>query len=316
MIREILSCLKRFFPVIAALFSVLSLISCTTYKAVVSRPRNVSATPYIQRDVTVQGIRLRYIDEGSGPTVLQLPGHTSRIEEYDEITKVLLQNFRVLVLDLPGSGYSDKPDREYSLNFFEDIILGFLDALQVDKCYLFGSSLGGNLALRLAHRVPERFPRIAVNAPGSAWEAMPKLAGAIRIFGSRVVFWPVVKIQSNYWFRPGWSEREKQRQLVFEYYKEIMSPGFVRMYWEIAADQVGWSLYDIVGDIKQPTLLMLGSEDKGFGMDEGVLRISRIMPHARFKVFIGAGHGIVAEFPAEVARTILEFFSLAESELP
>src|ERR1700674_376201 len=96
-----------------------------------TRPLSVPATPFKQRDIQVDGMRLRYIDEGQGPVVLMIPGLTSRIEEYDDLTAALRPRFRVIIADLPGSGYSDKPDRRYSLKFEEDALLGFLDALHV-----------------------------------------------------------------------------------------------------------------------------------------------------------------------------------------
>ena len=52
--------------------------------------------------------------------------------------------------DLPGSGYSAKPERPYSIDFYGGTTLHFLDALGVKECYLAGGSLGGNLALQLA----------------------------------------------------------------------------------------------------------------------------------------------------------------------
>lgn len=316
MVRKIITYVGSFILAIAVFFPLLSVLTRLTYHTGPARPQNVQATPFVQKDIVVQGLRLRYIDEGRGQTVVLLPGHTSRIEEYDEITKILRQNFRVLALDFPGSGYSDKPDREYSLVFYEDILLGFLDALQVDKCYLFGSSLGGNLTLRLAHRAPTRFPRIVVGAPGSAWPAKPGLAGVMRVFGGPAIFWPTVRIQSSYWYRAGLPGREAKKEQAFAYYREIMSRGFIRMYWDMAADQIGRSLFDIVADIKTPALLMWGSQDRGWEMDQGVLRISKAMPHAELKVLNGVGHAIATEDPWQVAAAIAEFFSRPVQKLP
>ena len=47
-----------------------------------------------------------------------IPGLTSRIEEYDGMGADLRRDFRVLVRDFPGSGYSDKPVREYDVQFY------------------------------------------------------------------------------------------------------------------------------------------------------------------------------------------------------
>ena len=118
----------------------------------------VHITRHQQHQAEVNGLRLRYIDVGphdpSERPLLMIHGHTSRIEEYEELVEVLSQSRRVLVVDLPGCGFSDKPDRPYSLKFYEDTLLGFLDHLGVGAVDLAGGSLGGNLVLRLGAREP------------------------------------------------------------------------------------------------------------------------------------------------------------------
>ncbi|MEY4745147.1 MAG: hypothetical protein RL272_1092 [Candidatus Parcubacteria bacterium] len=279
--------------------------------AATRRPVAASATPFVQRDVVVSGLRLRYIDEGSGPPVVLIPGHTSRIEEYDRLTSLLRGRYRVLVFDFPGTGYSDKPVRAYDVRFYEDVLLGFLDALGVGRCYLAGGSLGGNLALRLAHRVPERFPRIAAWAPGSAWEAMPLLAAFMRAcrFGGLPFFWATVRVQSTYWYADDWPGKSRALADTFAYYREVLSPGFVRMYWGMAADQMGRSLFGIAPGIAQPSLLMWGDRDHGLRMGDGVRRIHALMPRAELAVLRGAGHALAAERPEDVAAAVDEFFS-------
>lgn len=281
-----------------------------------TRPVAARATPFVQRDIVVDGVRVRYIDEGAGQPILLITGHSSRVEEYDELTASLRRNYRVLVLDMPGSGYSDKPDREYGLRYYEDFLLHFLDALGVDKCYLAGGSLGGNLALRLAAREPERFPRIGIWAPGSAWPARPLVASIIRSIGCECFFHPVVSIQSTYWYSHGWPGKEAALRETFVYYDEVVSPGFVKMYWGMAADQIGNSLFDIAGGISQPTLIMWGDQDNGLSMGDGVRRLQKLMPHASLKIFPSVRHSLATEKPLEVADALHEFFSRPADQLP
>jgi pimeloyl-ACP methyl ester carboxylesterase len=273
------------------------------------RPQQAAVTAFVQRDIVVNGLRLRYIDEGSGPPLLLIPGLASRVEEFEDLTRDLRQRFRVLSFDFPGSGYSDKPDRDYDLVFYEDTAIAFLDALKIGECYLAGGSLGGNLVLRLGHRLPQRFTRLAAWGPGSAWPAKPGLAAFMRLAGGRLAFWPTLKIQSTYWHDPSWPGREASLKEAFTYFDEVVSPQFIRMYWGIAADQIGSSLFDIAPDIGQPTLLLVGENDHGLGMYDGVLRLSSLLPHSRLLVFKGAGHAVSSERPQEISRALAEFFS-------
>jgi pimeloyl-ACP methyl ester carboxylesterase len=81
------------------------------------------------------------------------------------------------------------------------------------------------------------------------------------------------------------------------------------MYWGIAADQMGWSLFGIAPGIAQPTLLLWGDRDHGMDMGRGVRRLHALMPASRLVVFPGAGHALAAERPAELAAHLIEFFS-------
>lgn len=287
-----------------------------------TRPVGVPGSAFPQRDVVVDGLRLRYVDVGPTAEAAQplplviLAGHTSRLEGYDPLVQRLSPRHRVLVLDFPGSGYSDKPDREYGLRFYEDTLVHFLDAVGVDRAILVGGSLGGNLVLRLGHRFPERFPRLVAWAPGGAWRAQPRLAAAMEALGGRLLFWPTVWIQSRYWYAPDFPGREAALAGTFAYYREVMSPGFVRMYWGMAIDQVRQSLFDIAPEIAQPVLLMWGDQDHGAGMGRGVARLHALLPRNELHVFPGARHSIETEIPDAVAATIDAYVSRPEGALP
>jgi len=222
----------------------------------------------------------------------------------------------VLVVDLPGSGYSDKPDQPYSLRFYEDTLIGFLNELGVRRAHLAGGSMGGNLVLRLAHRFPDRFDRLAPWAPGSAWPPQPFAASAIRAVSSYAMFWPIVKVQSGYWYSDDWPGREQALANTFAYYDEVMGPGFVRMYFDMAADQVGRTLFTMAPEIQQPTLLGWGDRDDGANMGDGVKRLDELMPHSELRVYPNARHSLAAEVPEPLAIAIDEFLTRPPEQLP
>lgn len=262
----------------------------------------------------IGGMQLRYLDLGptgpaaaADPPLLVIPGHTARIEGFAELAPLLAERHRVLILDLPGSGESDKPVRRYDLAFYEDTLVAFLDHLGVDQAIPVGGSLGGNLVLRLGHRFPERFGRLVVWAPGSAWKAKRTLAALTDRFMGRRMFWPVVRIQSRFWYSPDFPHRQQELDDTFAYYRRVMSPGFIAMYWGMAADQLRHSLFDLAPDIAQDTLLLWGDQDHGARMGDGVARLHQLLPHNRLHVFAGRRHSLEAECPGELAEQILAF---------
>lgn len=279
-----------------------------------TRPSRVQATRHPQRDIIARGLRLRYIDVGpteperaSQLPILLIHGLSSRLEEYDDLVPHLARRHRVLVPDLPGSGYSDKPDRPYTLTSCEDALLGLLDAAGIGEAHVAGGSLGGNLALRLGHREPDRFHRIAAWAPAGAWAARPLLAKVMRALQFRGLFWPSIWIQSRFWYEASWPGRERALRDVFAYYREVLSAGFVRMYFDLGLEQIERSLFDLAHRIRQPTLLLWGDRDNGMNMGAGVKRLVRLLPSAHLHVFPGARHALANEVPEELAEAVERF---------
>jgi pimeloyl-ACP methyl ester carboxylesterase len=271
----------------------------------------ISFTSHPQRHTTVfDDLRLRYVDVGvqkDEPPLLLLHGLASRIEEYDELINALGPSRRVIAFDLPGNGYSDKPDRPYSLQLMEDAALALLDQLGIDHANVAGGSLGGNLTLRLGHRQPDRFLRLAAWAPGSAWEPKRRWTRFLSLLANRGFFWPTIWIQSRFWYHPKWNGRKRALEHAFAHFREVYCRGFVRMYWDLAIEQLTTSLFPIAGQIRQPTLLLWGDQDSGLDMGAGVKRLSGLIPHSKLIVFPDARHSLANEVPALLGHEIDAF---------
>lgn len=120
------------------------------------------------------GLRLHYLDSGSGDAVLFIhgsgpgaSGHSNFKLNYPEFAAA---GHRVLVPDLPGYGASDKPETDYTLDFFVEAMFGLLDALDIQRCTLVGNSLGGAIAIKMALDQSQRVSRLVLMAPGALME--------------------------------------------------------------------------------------------------------------------------------------------------
>lgn len=121
------------------------------------------------RYVTVDGLRLRYIEEGYGPAVLLLHGAS-----LGSSADVFLRNlgplaragFRVIAFDQPGFGLSDVP-ADLSAAYRRDSIPKFMDALSLKTAALVGHSQAGNPAVQLALKEPARTTHVIVLGTGS-----------------------------------------------------------------------------------------------------------------------------------------------------
>lgn len=119
--------------------------------------------------VNVDGLKLRYIEEGSGPSVLFLHGAS-----LGSSADVFLRNlgpfakagFRAVAFDLPGFGLSDIPAKQ-SVPQQRNSIPKFIDAAGLGKTALIAHSRSGGFAVQLALEDPSRYSHVIILGTGS-----------------------------------------------------------------------------------------------------------------------------------------------------
>jgi valacyclovir hydrolase len=99
------------------------------------------------------GRKLYYEDSGRGDAVALMPGWGGSIADLSRLRHDLAGGFRVVVVDLPGSGRSQPQPRHYTPGYYREdatVLLGLLDALGIGAARLAGFSDGGEEALLMA----------------------------------------------------------------------------------------------------------------------------------------------------------------------
>jgi 4,5:9,10-diseco-3-hydroxy-5,9,17-trioxoandrosta-1(10),2-diene-4-oate hydrolase len=115
------------------------------------------------RYVKVGSINTRYWSAGErGTALILLHGAASSIEVWTHNINVLAQHHRVYAFDMVGSGFSDKPKAEYSLDYQVQFLQEFLDTLGIDRATLIGNSMGGSIALKFALLSPDRVEKLVL----------------------------------------------------------------------------------------------------------------------------------------------------------
>jgi pimeloyl-ACP methyl ester carboxylesterase len=134
------------------------------------------------RMVRTRRARLSTLEAGVGPPVLAIHGLGATKGSFVFTVAALADRFRVIAMDLPGFGDSEKPiGASYGPAFFAEAIVDLLDALELDRADLIGNSLGGRVALEVALQYPERVGRVALLAPSLAWRRPRRWAPAVRL---------------------------------------------------------------------------------------------------------------------------------------
>jgi len=126
--------------------------------------------------------RLSTIEAGSGPPLVAIHGLGATKASFLPTVAALSGRFRVIALDLPGFGDSDKPlGASYDARFFARAIVGLLDTLELERAHLIGNSLGGRVALEVAMGYPDRVERLALLCPSLAWRRGRPWAPVVRL---------------------------------------------------------------------------------------------------------------------------------------
>ena len=155
----------------ALLFVVIALLAVSLgglviFTAVTAR-RVEKALPPRGRFIEVAGARIHYLDKGSGPAIVILHGLGGQMGNFTcALLERLTDEFRVILMDRPGSGYSNRaPGATGRLTEQAATVAEFIRKLGLEQPLLVGHSLGGAIALGVALDHPEVVKGLALVAP-------------------------------------------------------------------------------------------------------------------------------------------------------
>ncbi|APR88144.1 Haloalkane dehalogenase 2 [Minicystis rosea] len=134
-----------------------------------SRPGWLPASlfPFESRFLSLDGHRVHYVDEGSGPVLLMLHGNPTWSFSYRHLLSLLRDRFRCIALDYPGFGLSEAAsDFDFLPEHQAEVVARFVDALGLSRYSLVAQDWGGPIGLSVAARHPERIDALVL---GNTW---------------------------------------------------------------------------------------------------------------------------------------------------
>jgi len=213
------------------------------------------------------------------------------------------------VIDMKGFGLSTLPLLgEYNEDGLAEHVTATLDAIGIRSCVLGGLSLGGEIALRVALRVPEKVRGLI-------------LLGSTGYRRSNLAQWflrlspPFLQLAiARLFMRARWAVRMNLRRsfkradrvtrsIVELYQKPTEVAGNEEAFLEMQGARTNPSATDRLGEIRVPTLLVWGDTDRIVG--SLAPRFRRDLPHAEFHLVPDAGHVTAEEQPEAVARILV-----------
>lgn len=269
------------------------------------------------KTVLVHGQRIAYLDVGTGPPVILIHGFGGSMWQWEHQQQILSQHFRILTLDLLGSGLSDKPDIEYLPDEMLDFCTGFMDALQIPQATLVGNSMGAGLAIGMALTHPTRVDKLVL-IDGLPSDVMAKLTSRSfrQALETRVPWWvisfgnwlfgglvtdSVLKeiVHDHTLLTPAVLARSKQNRRRPGIIKPIMAVRNALPFWET-------DFAPHISNISHSTLLIWGEHDRVFPVAVGAELHQRIR-RSTFVTIPKAGHMPQWERPELVNRSLIEY---------
>jgi pimeloyl-ACP methyl ester carboxylesterase len=260
--------------------------------------------------IKIQGMRVRYRDEGSGPPLVLLHGFSSSLDTWDGWQRQIGGKRRVIRLDLPGFGLTGPAsDGNYTAARYVGVVTELLDKLGVERTDIGGNSMGGRTALMFALAHPERVRKlILVDAGGLPWPQPPlfKLAKT-PVVGS----WLVRHVTPRFVVRRGletvYGTPSRLRDAVVDRYWEMTLRAGNR--GAIVGRITGPPdppLGGRLGEVKAPTLIQWGKLDRWIPLADAY-GFQRGIAGSKLRVYPTAGHVPMEELPEATARDVDAF---------
>jgi pimeloyl-ACP methyl ester carboxylesterase len=117
-------------------------------------------------ETEVDGTSIAWTELGDGHPVVLLHGLVDSHRTWRRAAPLLAREFRVIMPDLPGHGWSGRPDAPYTLDWHARIVARWMDAIGVAKAHVCGHSFGGGIAQWMLLNNRSRVDRLALVAPG------------------------------------------------------------------------------------------------------------------------------------------------------
>jgi 3-oxoadipate enol-lactonase len=250
-------------------------------------------------------LSLPFDERGSGPAVVLLhAGIADRTMWREHLQPLSDPGFRVLALDLPGFG--DAP-AETSMPW--DRVLGAMDALDVERAVLVGSSFGGAVAMSIAAIAPQRVTGLmTVSAPVPGVEPSVRLEAAWEAEESALEAGDLdaaVTAVLDAWLLPDAPEELARRVAAMQRRAFELQAG--REIEGELADPLGDDLHGLAG-LRVPVCAVAGELDMSDFRD-GAEALAAAIPGARHALIPGVGHLAPLEAPKAFLDLALELLA-------
>jgi pimeloyl-ACP methyl ester carboxylesterase len=266
--------------------------------------------------VQVDGLTLAYRELGDGPPVLLLHGWpTSSYLWRDVMPAIALRN-RVVAVDLPGFGESDKPGgARYDFDLFEQALDGFLAALGIEQLGLAVHDLGGPVGLHWTIRNPGRVTRLALLNTLVYPEFSEMVMNFLKACSTSPMREQITSPEGlEAAMRLGLADDSKLTDEVIAAVREPFESDGARTALADAGIGLRPEGFDEIAralpSLQIPVRIVYGAQDRILpDVAETMARVQKDVPHAVTTELPDCGHFLQEEQPERIGELLAEFFA-------
>lgn len=289
--------MKNLSVLLILLISLLLMFGCT--KRVPKGPQSV----------TVNGVKINYVEQGSGDeVVIFVHGYASAKGFWKEALELLPKEYHAYALDLRGHGQSERPG-SYQLTEFVEDIYAFSQELGIERFTYVGQSMGGKIGMKFALEHPDVLNALVLVSPTAAFAFPPDQVTAIKE-GTKAMLATPESIRGYVeWEINGRPVSEKRINDTVNDLSSIDPAAIEKCAdWLFSTD-----LIPQLGDIRAPTLVVTGAQDKSTTLDV-VRPTADAIKGCRFEVFEDNSHFLPIESPQELVDLLTSFIKDVSKE--
>jgi len=253
----------------------------------------------------IDGNKIRYLEEGTSKnTLILLHGLGASAERWEDVIPLFAKKFRVIVPDLIGFGYSDKPAIDYTTDYFAEFMSKFVEKVRIKEMSIIGSSLGGQIAAEFIINQNADVKKLVLVSPSGV---MKHSTPALDAYISAALY-PNTDSALNAF--QAMSGRKKIAEKIVSGFIERMQLPNAKM--AFMSTLLGLSNSKVVTEKLQlitiPTLIVWGENDPVIPIEYAQSFISGIND-CRFYKMIGCAHTPYVEKPEKFFQIVSDFLN-------
>lgn len=268
--------------------------------------------------IEVNGVNVHYKTYGEGePTFILLHGFGASLFSWREVVEPLAEYGTVITYDRPAFGLTERPmewegESPYSQDSQVELVIGLMNALDIEQATLVGNSAGGTVSMLTALKYPERVTRLilvdpAVYAGGGAPAWIRPLLGTPQFNHIGPLFARQLQAQGTEFLKTAWHDPSKITPEIFEGYQEpLQVENWDKALWELTVSSRESGLIERISEFDLPILVITGDDDRIVPTEQS-LRLAEELPKAELAVIPQCGHVPHEECPAVFMQAVTEF---------